>query len=54
MLKLLDISKICYIIQRSNSYHLAKNKFAEKDPGTIYRPDEKSYKSTGKMEINFP
>ena len=26
---------------------------AEKVPWTIYRPDEKSYKSTGKLEMNF-
>ena len=39
MLKLLDISEICYMIQRLNSL---TNKVAEEVPWTIYRPDEKS------------
>ena len=43
MLKLLDISKICYIIQKLNSYNLLIEKVAEKVPWTIYRPDEKNY-----------
>ena len=42
MLKLLDISKIWYIIQRLNSYNLLTNNVAEKVPWTIYMPDEKS------------
>ena len=29
------------------------NKAAEKVSSTIYRPDEKSYKSSGKLEINL-
>ena len=44
MFKLLDISKIYYIIQRLNSYNLLTNKAAEKVSSTIYRPDEKNYK----------
>ena len=39
MLRLLIISEICYMIQRINS---------------IQRPDEKIYKSTGWLEMNFP
>ena len=54
MLKLLDISEICYIIQRLNSYSLLTNKVAEKVPWTIYRLDEKSLKSTSELEMNFP
>ena len=40
MPKLLDISKICYMIQGLNSYNLLTDKVAEKVPWTIYRPDE--------------
>ena len=50
MLKLLDISEICYIIQKLNSYNLLTDKVAEK----VYRPDEKRLKSTRKLEMNFP
>ena len=42
MLKLLEISQICYIIQRLSSYNLMAEKMAEKVDWTIYRPDEKS------------
>ena len=42
MLKVLDISEICYLIQKPNSYNLLTDKVAEKVPWTIYRPDEKS------------
>ena len=55
MFKLLDISEICYMIQRLNSYNLLTDKMAEKVPWTIYRPYEKKLKkSTGKLELNFP
>ena len=53
MLKLLDISKTCYKIQRITSYNLLINKEAGKVPLTIYRLNEKSYKSTGKLEVNL-
>ena len=42
MLKLLNISEICYIVQRLTSYNLLTYKIAEKVPWTIHRPDEKS------------
>ena len=42
MLKLLDISKICYMIQGHNSYNLLTDKVAENVSWAIYRPDEKS------------
>ena len=44
MLKLLDISEICFRIQKLNSYNLLTDKVAEKVPQTIYRPDEKKLK----------
>ena len=53
MLKFLDISKICYINRILASYNLLTDKVAEKVPHTIYRPDEKSYKSTRNLEMNF-
>ena len=53
VLKLLDISKICCMIQRLNSYNLLIGKVAEKVPWANYRPDEKNYKSTRELEINF-
>ena len=42
VLKLLDISEICGMIQRLNSYNLLTDKVEVKVPWTIYRPDEKS------------
>ena len=42
MLKLLDFSKIYYMIQWLNSYNLLTEKVAKKVPWTIYRPDEKN------------
>ena len=42
MLKLPDISKVCYKIQGLNSYNLLTDKEAEIVPWAIYRPDEKS------------
>ena len=51
MFKLLDISKIkdsAYTI-----YLMAKN-VTKKVSWAIYRPDEKSLKNTGKLELNFP
>ena len=54
MLTLLDISEICSMIQRLNSYNLLIDKVDEKAPWTIYRLDKKSEKSIEVLEINFP
>ena len=54
MLTLLDISEICSMIQRLNSCNLLTGKVAEKVPCTIYRPDKKSKKNIGELEMNFP
>ena len=40
MLTFLDISEICYMIERLNSYNLLTDKVAEKVPRTIYKPDK--------------
>ena len=53
MLTLRDISEVCSMIQRLNSYNLLTEKVTEKVPETIYRPD-KEHKSVGESEINFP
>ena len=47
----LDISEICSMIQRLNSYNLLTAKVTEKIP---YRPDKKNKKSIGESEMNFP
>ena len=44
MLKLLDISKIYYMIQGLNSYNLLTEKVAKKVSWKIYRPGEKKLK----------
>ena len=49
MFKPLNISKMCYIIQRLNSYNLLIYKVAEKDPRTNYRPDKKAKKVTERI-----
>ena len=54
MLKLLNTSKTCCKIQRLISYNLMTKKVADKVPLTIQRPNEKSYRGTGKLEMNFP
>ena len=54
MLTLLDISVICSIIQRLNSYSLLTDKVAEKVPGTIYRSGKKSEKGIRALEMYFP
>ena len=54
MLKLLDISEICSMIQRIDSYNLLTGKVAEKVSLTIYRQGEKSGKSIRELEMNFP
>ena len=41
MLTLRDISEVCSMIQRLNSYNLLTDKVTEKVPYTIYRPDKK-------------
>ena len=52
MLKLRDISEVCSMIQRLNSYNLLTDKVTEKVPYTIYRPDKKNKKSIGKSEMD--
>ena len=42
------------MIQRLNSYNLLTEKVAEKVTWTIYRPDKKSEKSIGELEMNYP
>ena len=44
MLKLLDISKIYYMIQGLNSYNLLTEKVAKKVSWKICKPDEKKLK----------
>ena len=39
MLKFLDVSEICYMIQKLNSYNLLIEKVAEKVTWAIYRQD---------------
>ena len=41
MLTLHDISEVCSMLQRVNSYNLLNDKVTEKIPCTIYRPDKK-------------
>ena len=41
MLTLRDISEVCSMIQRLNSYSLLTHKVTEKVPYKIYRPDKK-------------
>ena len=53
MLVLLDISNVCSVIQKLNSYNLLTDKVTEKVPRTIYTADEKSEKSIGESEMNF-
>ena len=54
MLNLLDISKIGSMILRLNWYKLLTDKWAEKAPWTIYRPDKKIENSAEELEMNFP
>ena len=53
MLTLHDISEVCSMLQRVNSYNLLNDKVTEKIPYTIYRPDKKK-KCIGESEMNFP
>ena len=50
MLTLLDISEVCSMIQRLNSYNLLTDKVTEKVPYTIYRPDKKTKKVSGSQK----
>ena len=52
MLKL-DISEICYIKLRLNSYNLLTNKGAKKATSETYRPDGKSKKVPESWEPTF-
>ena len=54
MLKLLDISKISYMIQWLNSYNLLTEKVAEKLPWTIYRPEKKVEFTDSTLTIYWP
>ena len=54
MLTLLDIFKVCPMIQRLSSSNLLTDKVAEKVPWTIFIPDKKREKSIGESEMNFP
>ena len=54
MLKLMDISETCSMIQRLNSYNLMTDKVTEKVPWTIYRPDKKNKKSIRELEMDYP
>ena len=54
MLTLLDISKVCSMIQILSSYNLLNDKVAEKVPWVIFKPDKKREKGIGESEINFP
>ena len=47
MLSLRDISEVCSMIQRLNSYNLLTDKVTEKVPYTTYRPDKKQKKHRG-------
>ena len=53
MIKLLDISKICYMIERLNWYNLTTDKVSEKVPWTIYWPDRKSWKVPENSKLTF-
>ena len=54
MLTLLDISEVCFMIQRLHSYNLLTDKVTENVSWTIYRPDKKSKKSIKESEMTFP
>ena len=54
MLMLRDISEVCSMIQKLNSYNLLTDKATEKVPYTIYRPDKRNKKSIGESVMNFP
>ena len=53
MLKLLDISKIYYMIQGLNSYNLLIEKVARKVSWKIYKPDEKKLKKYWRVAIEL-
>ena len=44
MLTLRDISEVCSMIQRLESYNLLNHKVTEKVPYTIYRPEKENKK----------
>ena len=50
MLTLRDISEVCSMIQRLNSYNLLTDKVTEKVHYTINRPDKKTKKES---KMNF-
>ena len=54
MLMLVDISEVCSMIQRLNSYNILTDKVADKVHWTIYTPDKTSEKISRELEMNFP
>ena len=54
MLMLLDISKICSMNERINSYNLVTDKSGKRSPLNNLQRDKKAKKSVEEMEINFP
>ena len=55
MLTLLDISEICSMIQKLNSYNLLTDKVALKKPLEQFTDQIKKRKeSIGELEMNFP
>ena len=54
MLTLLDISEICYMIQKLNSCNLLTDKVAEKVLKQFTDQINKAENSIGEFEMNFP
>ena len=54
MLTLLDISEICYMIQKLNSCNLLTDKVAEKVLKQFTDQINKVENSIGEFEMNFP
>ena len=50
MLTLRDISDVCSMIERLNSYNLLIDKVTERVPYTVYRPDKKRKKVSGSQK----
>ena len=53
MLMLRDISEVCPMTQRLNSYNLLTDKVTEKVPYTIYRPDKQTENVSGSQKWIF-
>ena len=50
MLTLCDVSEVCSMIQRLNSYNLLTDKVTEKVPQTIYKLDNKKSKKVSRSQ----